>query len=383
MGRNEISEKSNRAWPTAAPAGLFDVPTRAKTVTRPWDDDPVGFAIVGLSMGHVRAKQLVETPGTRLVGVCDLIEERARHTGEACGVPYTTEVQKWLDDDEVEVVFVLTETGRHAEVALQALEAGKHVLTTKPMEASIEACDQMIDLAEERGLLLGVDFDRRSKTDVQTLRAAIADGRFGRLLSGNCSLKIQRTMQYFRANGGWRGTRRWDGGGVFSNQSVHHIDEVAYTVGIPSQVRCNIWTQTHEIEAEDLGTSVWLYADGAVITFYATSSYPHPTWYLHYELEGTEGAYTQVSGGPFEGPRIKWYLDGNWSEQAPRVVECAWLNAMDNFAAALRTGADLICSGHDGRRTQAILDAMYRSAYESGGDWVAVRTALERRGDSQ
>ena len=183
-------------------------------------------------------------------------------------------------------------------------------------------------------------------------------------------------MEYFRSNGGWRGTRRWDGGGVLSNQAIHHIDEIAFTAGIPAKVRCSIWTQNHDIEAEDLGTAVWLYDDGLAITFYATTSYPHSTWYLHYELEGTQGAYSHVAGGPFDSPWMRWYLDGAWSDKAPQAVESEWLNAMDNFAAALRGEAELICSGRDGRRTQAILDAMYRSAYETGGGWVGVEAEL-------
>jgi predicted dehydrogenase len=307
-----------------------------------------------------------------LVGVCDLNEDRAQRTSEACGVPYMTDLRHWLDDDQVEVIYVMTETGRHAEVALQALEAGKHVLCTKPMEASLAACDTMIRKAEEKGLLLGVDFGRRYTLGLLTLKSAVANGWFGRLLSGTCELKILRTMDYFRSNGGWRGTRRWDGGGVLSNQSIHHIDEIAQTVGVPSQIRCTIWTQNHDIEAEDLGTAVWLYKDGTVVTYFATTNYPQPTWYMRYELVGTEGAYFAASGGPFSKVDIRWYKDGAWSETGAAAVESEWLNAADNFAAALRGGAELTCPGRNGRRTQAILDAMYRSAYDADGGWVDV-----------
>ena len=369
----QVFEVLQRAWPSAAPGGLFDAPRSSVGLVRPWQDDPVGFAVIGLGMGHNRAVQVAGTPGARLVGVCDLNEERAQRTGQECGVPYTTHMDHWLENDEVSVVYVMTETGRHAEVALRALRAGKHVLTTKPMEASLAACDEMIQLAEKKGLLLGVDLGRRFTPDVQTLKHAVGSGWFGRLLSGTCSLKVLRANDYFRSNGGWRGTRRWDGGGVLSNQSVHHIDEIAFTVGIPSRVRCSIWTQNHDIEAEDLGTATWLYDDGTVITFYATTNYPHPTWYVSYELLGTEGAYWSASGGPFEGNQAKWYRDGAWSTRAPMSAESEWLNAADNFAAALRTGADLTCSGRDGRRTQSILDAMYRSAYDTDGGWVDVR----------
>jgi predicted dehydrogenase/sugar phosphate isomerase/epimerase len=366
-----------KAWPSAAPGGLSDsAPKISADIIRPWSDDPVGFVVVGLGMGHNRARTVTQTPGARLVGVCDLVEERAQRSSEAYGVPFTTEYREWLENDEVEVVYVMTETGNHAKVALDALAAGKHVLTTKPMEASLAACDKMIRLAEEKGLLLGVDFGRRYTSELLSLGVAVEQGWFGRLLSGTCTLKILRKMEYYLKNGGWHGTRRWDGGGVLSNQSIHHIDEIAHTVGIPSQMRCTIWTQNHDIEAEDLGTAVWLYEDGTVITYYATTSYPQPTWYVNYELAGTEGAYFSASGGPFESPQTKWWKDGAWSEKAPQVIESEWLNAADNFAAALRSGVPLTCPGRDGRRTQSILDAMYRSAYEADGGWIQVEPEL-------
>ncbi len=372
-----VVEVVRRAWPSAAPGGLFDERKSAEGIERPWADDPVGFVVVGLGMGHSRSRNVAENPGTRLVGVCDINPERARRTGEEYDVPYTSDLRPWLDSDEVEAVYVLTETGNHAAVALEALRAGRHVLTTKPMEASLDACDEMIRLAEEKGLLLGVDFGRRYTTAMLSLKAAVAGRRLGRLLSGNCSLKVLRTMEYFRENGGWRGTRKLDGGGVLSNQSIHHIDEIAFCVGVPARVRCSIWTQDHDIEAEDLGLAVWVYDDGPVMTFHGTTCYPQPTWYVHWELVGTQGAYYQAEGGPVGEPVCRYYLDGAWRDGPPERVEAEWLNAVDNFAAAVRSGAELTCTGRDGRRTQAILDAMYRSAYDNAGGWVDVKPELE------
>lgn len=364
------------AWPSAAPGSNVAKTKSAKGVTRPWQDHPVRFAVIGLGMGHNRAKMITETPGCELVGVCDLVESRAKRTGDACGVPYTTDMNRWLNDDRVEVVYVMTETGRHGEVAQAALAAGKHVISTKPMDATLAACDAMVRKAEEKGLLLAVDFGRRFNTDLVTLRHVVSSGAFGRLLSGSFELKILRTMDYFSSNGGWRGTRRWDGGGVLSNQSIHHIDELAYAVGIPAKVRCVLWTQTHEIEAEDLGMASWLYPNGAVITFTGTTSYPHSTWFDRVELVGTEGAYFRAENGPFEKPMERFFLKGAWRDEAPATVEPEWLNAADNMAAALRTGAPLTCPGRDGRRTQSILDAMYRSAYEADGQWVDLAPEL-------
>lgn len=361
------------AWPTAAP-GMVDKAEEKIEVTR--DYEPVGFVVVGLGMGHSRAKQVHQTPGTKLIGVCDIDEARAKRTGEELGVPWKCDVREWLDNEDVEVVYVMTPTGRHAEVGLQALEAGKHVLTTKPMEASIQACDEMIQFAEARDLLLGVDFGMRFESNLLSLRAGLATRRLGRLLGGEVVLKVLRTMEYFNSNGGWRGTRRWDGGGVLSNQSIHHIDQMAFALGVPKRVKCEVRTLNHEIEAEDLGCAVWEYENGALVNVLCTTNYPHPTWYFRLELFGTDGAVALGGGGPLDKPMERWYVDGAWSDKAPETVKSPWLNAADNFADAIRTGAPLVCSGRDGRRTQSILDAMYRSAYGSR-DWVDVKPELD------
>ena len=105
------------------------------------------------------------------------------------------------------------------------------------------------------------------------------------------------------------------------------------------------------------------------------------------QLEGPDqtgtsaGAYSHFSGGVFDQPgqpQIRWYLNGAWRDNHPEPVTSEWLNAADNFAAALRDGAELVCSGREGRRRQAILDAMYRSVYNQAGDWVKVKPDLRR-----
>ncbi|MFO7957909.1 MAG: TIM barrel protein [Candidatus Brocadiia bacterium] len=362
-----------RCRPSAAPGGVTAIEEEERQVVR--DYEPVGFVVVGLGMGKNRARLVQKTPGTRLLGVVDIDDERADTVSDELEVPGTYDLQPWLDDDEVEVVYVLTPTGRHAEVGLKALEAGKHVLTTKPMEANLDACDAMIRAAERNDLLLGVDFDMRFRSETLSLKAAFEDGFFGRFLSGHSTLKVLRKQSYYEANGGWRGTRRWDGGGAFSNQNIHHLDQIAFTAGIPHRVRASIWTQDHDIEAEDLGSAVLQYAEGAVVTLYATTCYPQPTWYHRLELHGTEGALSMAGGGPLDESRCRWFAGGEWAEEPPRRVESEWLNAADNFAAAIRTGVPLVCSGRDGRRTQAILHAIYKSAY-GGQAWVEVEPEL-------
>ena len=267
---------------------------------------------------------------------------------------------------------ILNETGRHCELAERALDCGKHVLLTKPMDMSVAACEKLIAHAKEKKLLLGLDHCRRLRPSVQSLKAAQEAGYFGRPLSLSVTLKIKRTMDYFKANGGWRGTRRLDGG-VLSNQCIHHLDEILFIFGMPEAVRCDVWTQNHDIEMEDLGLAVWKYADGLVVNICATTNYPQASWYYQMELHGTEGAYIHREAGPLKAPETWYFKDNGWQDTAPYPRECPWLNSMDSFASALRCGTPLLTTPEEGLNAVKMINAMYESAYENSGAWVKVK----------
>jgi hypothetical protein len=154
-----------------------------------------------------------------------------------------------------------------------------------------------------------------------------------------------------------------------SNQAVHSIDEVVYAVGLPSKVKADHWTQTHDIEGEDLGMAVWQYDNGLVMTFSATTSYPQVTWSPDVEIYGTQASFSLTFGGIRQKDEEKWFLDNAWTDNPPKVVEPEWLCAADNFAAALRLGVPLTCDGRGGWQTQSVLDGMYRSG-AMDGVWV-------------
>lgn len=368
----KVTERLRRAWPSAAPGSLDEALAAPVTVKRPWARDPARFVVVGLGMGRNRSRMIKSTSGCRLLGVCDLVPGRAEEAAKDLEVPWETDVTKWLERDEVEVVFVVTETGNHAQLAIQALDAGKHVISTKPMEANLAAADTMVAAARRNGRLLAVDFEARFRPEAVSLKDAVVSGALGRPLFVNASLTIRRTAKYFAENGGWRGTRRLDGGGVLSNQAVHLIDELAFVFGLPQRVRAIARTQVHAIEGEDLGVAIWEYDHGLVVNLSASSTFPQNTWYPRIEVHGEEGAYARFSGGQHAKLNTQWFLQGKWTDLPPTDAKPRWLNSVDNMAAALRDQAPLIASGDDGRATQAILEAMYISALQRDGGWAGV-----------
>ena len=365
-----VYEYVKKTVPASAPGDLKSALSPKVRFDRPYRDDPVRMVVVGLGMGKNRCAQIADTCGLKLVGVCDLNEEKARAVGEMYHVPYSTDMDDFLRDPQVEVMYIVTPTGTHCALAERCFAAGKHVLTTKPMDAAHEACDHAIAVAKEKGLLFGVDFDLHFRGPLSELMLAVKGGFFGeKPLSANVTLNIRRTQDYYDENGGWRGTWAMDGGGALSNQGIHEIDRLLCVMGVPDEVFAVTARQTFNIEAEDYGVTEWRWKDGRTARLAVTTSYPASSWYVRLEVYGEKGAYLNVSGGA-EGNRIAWYRDGKWTDEAPFPYKREWQQGSDNFGWCLRTGDPLVVTAEDGRRARYVLDKIYESARR--GTWVSV-----------
>ena len=140
----------------------------------------VGFAVVGLGMGRGRAKLITQTEGARLSCVCDLRDELAREVGEELSCDWTSSLDDALARDDVDAVLVMTPSGLHAKIGVQVAHAGKHVITTKPMDVSTAACDELIEAAASTGgnrlpeSICGYEFPRRQRLAAGAFRTSAA-----------------------------------------------------------------------------------------------------------------------------------------------------------------------------------------------------------------
>lgn len=361
-------EKILKLWPKEAMTSIEEAVREVVSFPRSYRDDPVRFVVVGLGMGSFRARQIMETEGCELYGVVDIREERARQVGEELGVRYSTNMDDFLQDDRVEVMYTVVPTGLHAEVSEKCLRAGKHVLTTKPMDVNSRNCRRLVKTAEESGRLFGVDFDMRMEEVTLSLKKAIEEGWFGHMLAAQVSLYVTRTQSYYDENGAWRGTWEMDGGGAMCNQGVHEIDRMQYLLGMPKRVRAMMQTQMHAIETEDIGYGEWDYGNQLSVRYFSTTNYPLPSWYTKIDIFGSAGAFSYSSGGP-EGEQIHYADKEKWLKDAPFPVKRTWRQASDAFASAVRLGTPFITRPEEGMKSRIILDAMYTSA-KNGGVWV-------------
>ncbi len=321
----------------------------------------IGFALVGLGMGRNRARLVHQTDGARLVSVVDINAERAQEVAGELECGWTTELAEVLADDAVDVVFVMTPSGLHGEIAIAALEAGKHTVTTKPMEVTLEKCDAMIAAQKKSGKHLGVDFNARYTDTNQKIKFAVENGLFGKLILGEARLKWYRAQNYYD-RGGWRGTWKLDGGGSLANQTVHQIDLLQWFMGQPRRVIGKMGVFNHQIETEDLGMAIIEFASGAVGGILGTTTFPGSP-YAGVEVHGSEGGV--LSTNRKEEPH--WFFLEEFAdrkEQLARVVPHT--DIVQDVLSALRDGTPLLCGAEDGRRSVALLSAVYESARNGG-----------------
>lgn len=249
------------------------------------------FGIVGCgAIGPTHAGALAQIEGAELVAVADLIPQRASELAAKHGV---TEIYSNGDDliasDNVDVVSLCTPSGMHADAAIKALRAGKHVVVEKPMAISLADCDRMIAAERETGKKLTVISQHRFDPASITVKRLIDSGQLGKIILAEGSVKWWRTQEYYDS-GDWRGTWRWDGGGALINQAVHTVDVLQWLVGDIKRVYALTRTSAHErIEVEDIAVFTIEFASGAIGTFTGTTA-AYEGFPARMDLFGTDGS---------------------------------------------------------------------------------------------
>jgi predicted dehydrogenase len=275
----------------------------------------------------------------------------------------------------------------HADGAIAAMEAGKHVIVEKPMEVSLEACDRMIAAAEKTGRKLTVISQHRFDASTMLLKNLIDTGELGKIFLADASVKWWRKQEYYDS-GDWRGTWAMDGGGALMNQGVHTVDVLQWLVGGVASIYAHTLTAAHErIEVEDVAAAALTFRNGAVGTLIATTA-AYDGLPVRIDIFGTEGSATLEgdnltrlvlkSGKKYQTTEaadhaISVARGGTHSVRdavARRVqsapVAAAWGDAhraqIEDFIQAIRTDTDPLITPRAARAPVEIILSAYRSA---------------------
>ena len=138
------------------------------------------FAVVGCgAIAPTPVRALQQLAGrVELVACSDILPERAEALAADFGLTAMS-YDDILRDPTIDAVSVCVPSGRHAEVGVPALLAGKHVIIEKPMEVTLEACDRLLEAQRASGRTLAVVSQHRFDTAAQRVHEAVTDGRLG------------------------------------------------------------------------------------------------------------------------------------------------------------------------------------------------------------
>ena len=292
------------------------------------------------------------------------------------GTPYEN-FDAFLKHRPMDLVIIGSPSGLHAEQGIAAARQGLHVLTEKPIEVSVARADALIAAAKQSGVELGVIFQDRTKPHILQLKKWIDDALLGKVLFIDARVKWYRPPEYY-AKSRWRGTLALDGGGALINQGVHTVDLLLWLLGDVARVQARTATLLHKIEAEDTAVATLEFESGALGVFHATTA-AYPGYPRRVEISGTAGTVILehdriIAADLHRSPaasRVASDLaalselarDENQSASSAAVSDFRGHQAaLEDFLAAIQQKRAPVCDGLEGRRSIALIEAIYRAA---------------------
>ncbi len=324
------------------------------------------FAIIGCgAVAKMHATAIKGLDGGELYGVFDRNMGNAESFAQEYGGKAFSSLEELFSCREVDVVNICTPSGLHAEFALKAANAGKHVIVEKPMAITKSQLDELITVVEKQKIKLTVITQFRFAPSIQRAKKAIDEGRLGKILLADFRGKFYRTDEYYE-KGGWRGTWALDGGGALMNQGIHGVDILQYLMGGIKSVSALCTTQDRKIEAEDTAYLIVEYNNGAVGSIHSTTV-ANPGYPRKIEITGSKGTIK------IEEDEIrKWDVVGE-NESTGRTASKAGFDPMafshayhqlqfQDLIEAIDEDRQPLVDVYEGKKTVEIILAAYESS---------------------
>ena len=334
------------------------------------------FGIIGLGgIAEMHAEVIALLENSTLVACFDTDDTRAaQFCNRFGGTPYPT-IDAFLAHSGLDIVTVCTPSGLHLNGAVKAARAGKHLLVEKPLEITIERCDQIIQAAAENNVKLAGIFPSRFYAPVKVIKKAVDEGKFGRIVLADAYVKWYREHAYYDTSN-WKGTWKYDGGGALMNQSIHAIDLLQWFMGPVSKVCSFSGTMVHEqIEVEDTAVATLQFENGAFgVIEGTTGAYPGSPKKI--EISGSQGHVILEEGNitvwdfAEETPEDD-NIRKDFVNQTPSIGGAADPKAIGIYGhqlqfvdllAAIEEDRDPFIDGLEARKAVEIIQAIYKSS---------------------
>lgn len=311
-------------------------------------------AVVGLNMGMGHAYAYHKSEQSELRWVVDLDEEKASCVAQELNCKYSTDLKSVLGD--IDAISICTPHHLHAPMALQAIDAGIHVLLEKPLANTEEDCLKVIKAAEGKGVTLMLAYVLRYLPAFVRLKEAIETEEFGKPFNIDCSV-----MGYMKPNpGSWFSKKDAVGGGVLFSQGCHYIDIIQWLMGDPIKVSSfSTRNGTDWMEGEGTSQSIMQFENGAIGRLEASWGMKYKEAPPRFQVHTPEAALILVKSSQLdviteEGRRTLFEDKQQSKEKGSNVI-----HEVEHFLHCIRTGEKPSVDGNEALRSHRTIWAMY------------------------
>ncbi len=329
-------------------------------------------AILGTGAIANKHAQAYRNIGFEIVACSNKTPERGQEFAKRWSTHFVADAAEMCRLPGVDFIDVCTFPDSHLEPVRICAEMKRAVQLQKPIATNLQTAREIVDVARAANISLSVVSQHRFDVAVTFLKRALAEGRLGRLLQADAYVKWFRSDEYYSRpiKGSWQ----TEGGGALINQAIHQVDVLLYLMG-PVTTVAGMWQlgARHHIESEDVVNALLRYQSGATGVIQASTAV-WPGYTERIEIHGTKGSAI------ISGDRLtSWDVqdDEYANTQDPVPFEAANLSGASDpmniavttferqfldFAEAIRTGREPLCSGEDGYRALQLVLAVYESA---------------------
>jgi len=267
------------------------------------------FALVGcgnIARKHIHViKNYLDN--AEIVAFHDIIPEKAQAFADKHGGKSFSNIEKMMDDfgDSIDIISILTPSGKHFENIIELIKYGKPLVVEKPIALRLDEADQIIQECDNNRVRLFVVHQNRYNTPIIKTREAMENGRFGKLVLGTVRVRWKRDQSYYDS-AEWRGTWAYDGG-VMTNQASHHIDMLSWFMGSIESITAMASARLANIECEDTGVALLKFTDGSFGIIEATTAARPRDLEGSISILGEKGSV--VIGGFYMNDLVTWEFE--------------------------------------------------------------------------
>ncbi|MBP3540664.1 MAG: Gfo/Idh/MocA family oxidoreductase [Clostridia bacterium] len=330
----------------------------------------IRIAIVGTgNISHAHVKAYLQFPERcKIVALVDIVPEKAQRMKEQYQLDADVydDHQKILPRQDIDLVDVCTPPFVHASISINSLRSGKNVVCEKPMAASLEECDAMLRARDESGKKLSIIAQNRFRQPIANLKALLDSGIAGPVRSVQVDSFWWRGHSYYDL--WWRGTWEKEGGGCTLNHAVHHIDMLAWMMGLPQKVTSVLANVAHDnAEVEDLSASILQYP-GALAQLTASVVHHGEEQQLVFQCEKAKiaapfncyASTPQPNGFPVRNEALEKEI-ADYADSLPKVTYEVHTGQLENVLSAIENDLAPAIGGEDGRRTIELITGIFKS----------------------